>query len=110
MPNVKIFADERVFKSQEDALRAAMVGLRDLLCAELDVGVEACQLALLPVIGLEGQPAVNVEMLILPRPERDGATIRLVAGKVQDMLTKASESHTAVRLSMLDPETYVALK
>lgn len=110
MPNVKIFADDRVMADRRDALQAAMPGLRDLLCADLKVGVEACQLALVPVTGLPDQPQVNVELLLLPKADRDGDTVRAVAGKVRDMVAAASGAHTAVRISMLDPVTYVALK
>ena len=110
MPNVKIYADETVARDRGEALRAALPGLRDLLCAGLHVGIEACQIALLPVAGLADQPLVNVELLILPNADRDAATIRAVATGIRERLAEASGVHVAVRVSMLDPATYLALK
>lgn len=110
MPNVKIYAEEGLAAERAEALREALPGLRELLCAELKVGPEACQIALMPVAGLPDQPPVNVELLILPRPDRDAGTIRSVAARVREIFTAASGAHTAVRVSQLDPETYVALK
>lgn len=110
MPNVKIYVDETVWSERSGPLKATLAPIRDLLCTELKVDVSACQLALLPVCGLPDQPAINLEMMILPRPERTRDTITALAGKLQALLMQAGAARTAVRTAALDPETYVALK
>lgn len=111
MPIVKIHVDDTVHAARADKLRAALPPLRDLLCRELAVGPEACQLAVIPVAGLPDQPALNVELSIMPRAERTPERIRAVAGAVRELMSGAAGgAHTAVRVSQLNPETYVALK
>lgn len=110
MPNVKIFVDETLYPACQPALRAALGPLRDMLCKELQVDFAACQLAVLPVDGLPDQPPVNVELSILPRPERTRALILSVCGQVRALLGQATGAHVAVRVTSLDPETYIALK
>ena len=68
------------------------------------------QIAALPVVGLPDQPQVNAELLILPRSGRTPERIRAVAGTMRQMLEQASGLDVAVRVGMLDPETYLALK
>lgn len=110
MPNVKIYADEAVFAGRGDELRAALTGLQQILCADLRVGVEACQIALIPVIGPLNQPAVNVELSILPRADRTPDAIRQTAEHIRILVSTAAAAHTAVRVSALDPASYLALK
>lgn len=110
MPNLKIYADDNVPAASVAELKAALPGLRDLLCRELGVGPDACQLALIPVGGVSDQPLVNVELLILPRADRTPERLRAMAGAVRSLISGAAGAHTAVRVSQLDPETYVALK
>jgi hypothetical protein len=75
MPNVKIFVDEAVYADRKDALRAALPKLRDTICVELSVPVAACQLAIIPVMGMEGQPAANMELQYLATQDRTPAVI-----------------------------------
>lgn len=111
MPIVKIHVDDAVHAARAAQLRAALPPLRDLLCRELGAGPEACQLALIPVGGLPDQPALNVELSILPRAERTPDRIRALAGAMRQMMSDAAGgAQTAVRVSQLDPETYLALR
>lgn len=111
MPNIKIYVNETVYASRSAELKSALLELRDLLCRELGVGPEACQLAMMAVAGLPDQPLVNVELLILPRADRTPDAIRAVAVAVRSQISDATAgAHTAVRVSQLDPDTYVALK
>lgn len=111
MPNVKIYVDHAVWNEHETPVKAALSPIRDLLCHELKVDVSACQLAILPVHGLADQPAVNLEIMILPRPERTREAVTDVCGKLRALLTEASGgAHVAIRAAALDPETYIALK
>lgn len=110
MPNVKIYVDERHSTAVAPKLTAALPGLRALLCGRLAVEASACQIAVLSVLGLEDQPQVNAELLILPRPERTAERIRAVAEDVRAHLGAVTGLHVAVRIAMLNPATYQALK
>ena len=110
MPNVKIHIEEAVLAPCKAALVADLPGLRDLLCNELSVGPAACQLAVLPVLGLPDQPPVNVELAILPRPDRSREKLLALAGLIRARLEPLTGAPVAVRISQLDGASYVALK
>lgn len=110
MPNVKIYVEEQVFADRRDALTAALKPIRDMLCADLKVDIAACQFAVLPVMAMPDLPLVNVEMFILPRPERTREAVLAVCQNLRNMLQAASGVHVAIRVSHLDPATYIALK
>lgn len=110
MPNVKIYVDETLWADRHDALGAVLAPLRDLLCRELSVDVPACQFAVLPVMAMADLPRVNVEIAILPRPERTRDLVTALGRQVQALVAEAAGTHAAVRVSALDPVTYVALK
>lgn len=110
MPNVKIYVDDLLYPDCRERMVAVLTPLRDLLCREFQVDVPACQFALMPVAALPDLPRVNVEMAILPRPERTRDHILSVGQRMRDLLEAASGTHVAVRVTALDPETYVAMK
>ena len=110
MPNVKIFVDEGLYPAVKGALAAALAPLRDMLCRELAVDVPACQFAILPVGGMADLPLVNVEIAILPRPERTRDRLLAISADLRTILAAATGTHVAVRITTLDPETYIALK
>jgi hypothetical protein len=110
MPNVKLFVDGGLLADCGAALDAVLVPLRDLLCARLNVGPQAVHIVILPVRGLADQPPVNLELHILPRPERTQALIQDLCAAIRDMISAVTTRPTAVRCAMLDPATYVALK
>jgi hypothetical protein len=110
MPNVKIFVDEVIYPSCRGRLPAALGPILDMLCHDLDVDRPACQLAVIPVLAMPGLPPVNVEIAIMPRPERTRAVLLGVSTKLREMLGAATGTHVAVRVTTLDPETYIALK
>ncbi len=110
MPNVKIFVEERLYPVVREPLAKALGPVREMLCAELAVDVPACQFAVMPVGAMADLPLVNVEMAILPRPERTRDRVLAVCGLLRDMIGSATGTHVAVRVTALDPETYVALK
>src|SRR5689334_2330987 len=110
MPNLKIFVDETLYPECRDRLAAALGPIRSMLCDELKVEVPACQLALMPVLAMADLPRVNAEMQILPRPERTRDHMVAVSRRLQDMLSSATGAHVAVRVTSLDPQTYIALK
>ena len=110
MPNVKIYVDDAIYPQRRDRLVATLAPLRDLLCREFAVDVPACQFALMPVAAMPDLPRVNVEMAILPRPERTRERILSVGRQMREILEEASGTHVAIRVTALDPETYVAMK
>ncbi len=110
MPNVKIFVDETLLPQCRADLVAALTPLRAMLCASLNVPVPACQFAVLSVIAMPDLPRVNVEIHLMPHPDRTRESLTTLAAQVQAQIGAATASHTAVRIAMLNPQTYVALK
>lgn len=110
MPNLKLFVDDTALAAQRPQLAAALPELRALLCAGLDVTPSACQLAVIAVMGLADQPAINAELHLLPRPERSRARREDLARRLRDHLAAATGLSVAVRIALLDGESYVALK
>ncbi len=110
MPNVKFYVDETLPETSVMALKSALLPLRDMLCTSLKVDVSACQFAILSVVGLADQPKINVELMILPKPERTQEVVREVCRTLREMVGEATGHHVAVRAAALDPKTYVALK
>lgn len=110
MPNVKLFTDQAILSDCGAALETMLLPLRDLLCLRLDVAKSACHIVILPVRALSDQPPVNLELHILPRPERTPARLRDICAELQAMVSAVTGKATAVRCAMLDPQTYVALK
>ena len=110
MPNVKIFIDEAQYGAARDGLAAFLPDMRTSLCSSLSVGNEAFQLAIIPVLGMPDQPQINVELFLLERPDRTRAMVTEVAGQLREHIGHATGQSVAVRIAMLDPETYVALK
>ncbi len=110
MPNVKIYVDDGLYPVLRAPLLKALGPIRDMLAAELAVELPAFQFAVMPVAAMPDLPRVNVEMAILPRPERTPELILAVCGKLRAMVEAATGTHVAVRSSALDPESYIALK
>lgn len=110
MPNLKIYVDETIFEASRASLKEALPQIRNLLCEAFQVAPSACQLAVIPVLGLPDQPQLNIELSILPHVERTGTVIRAAAEKLCDLLRAVTGVHGAVRIAQLDPATYVALK
>jgi hypothetical protein len=110
MPNVKIYVDEAIYPSCRGRFEAALGPILDMLCHDLNVQRPACQIAVLPVLAMPDLPAVNVEMQIMPRQERTRAALLAVCTRLREMVGAVTGSHVAVRLTALDPETYIALK
>jgi len=110
MPNVKIFVDETRLPAVQERLTSLLPDLRSQLCEAFSVDLAAAQFAVIPVFGLPDQPPINVEMHILPRPDRTREAVLAVARQTRDRLREATGHHAAVRIATLDAETYVALK
>lgn len=110
MPNVKIYVDQTLLEERHAAINAILRPLRDCLCAELSVPAAACQLTIIPVLGLIDQPRANMEIQYLATPERTPTKITQACKVFRDLLATSIGSVPAVRATPLDPQTYVALK
>lgn len=110
MPNMKLFVDKDLMSRREAEIAAMLAPLRDLACRELEVPVSACQLAVIGVIGLPDQPLANMEFQYLATPERTPKRIGEVCAAFRAFLTGPLDTSPAVRATLLDPATYVALK
>lgn len=110
MPNVKIFVDDTLYPAIRETLVQSLGPIRDMLCDDLSVPVQACQFAVMPVAAMPDLPRVNVEMAILPRPERTRDLILALCTKLRGTVEAVTRTATCVRVTALDPETYIALK
>jgi hypothetical protein len=110
MPNVKIYVDEMIYAACRDRLSAALGPILDMLCSDLTVDRPACQIAVMPVLAMPDLPPVNVEVQIMPRPERTRDVLLAVCARLREIVGTATGSHVAIRVTTLDPETYIALK
>ncbi|MET0257642.1 MAG: hypothetical protein ABW179_03600 [Methylobacterium sp.] len=110
MPNVKLYIDETIYGSCRAALTETLPVLRETLCRELEVAASACQFAVIPVLGMSDQQGINVEMQIMPKPERTREVVIGVCEALRDLVGGATGASVAVRVATLDPVTYVALK
>ncbi|MCV9999290.1 hypothetical protein OE766_13625 [Pararhizobium sp. YC-54] len=110
MPNVKIYVDQALPAEAHEALATALVSVRALLAQALGVGPEAFQFAMLTVYAMDDLPPVNVEISILPTPGRTREKIKGVGEDLQRLLSAAAAARVAVRIGLLDPQSYLALK
>ncbi|MGV8949962.1 MAG: hypothetical protein ACOH2M_02580 [Cypionkella sp.] len=110
MPNVKIYVDEAIYPDRSAALAQALGPIRTMLCTALAVPPQACQFAVMGVLALPDQPPVNVELQIMPHPDRTRPALLAICAKLRDMLGAVTSTHVAVRLTTLNPDTYIALK
>jgi len=110
VPNVKIFVEQALFDQRRAVIADALLPIRDLLCSGLKVDVPACQFAVMPCIAMPDLPLVNIEMHILPKPERTRAAVLSVCHALRILVESVVGCHVAIRVMSLDPETYIALK
>lgn len=110
MPNLKIYVDQTIFDRDGPRLGEALEPIRTLLCDAFRVTPAACQMAVIPVLGVPDQPQVNIELLILPHAARTTEAIQAAAERLRVLLASVTEARVAVRVAQLDPTTYVALK
>ncbi len=110
MPNVKIYVDEAIYPTCRDRLAAALGPVLDMLCHDLTVERPACQMAVMPVLAMPDLPPVSVEMQIMPHPERTRAALLVICAKLRELVGAATGTHVAIRVTTLNPETYIALK
>jgi hypothetical protein len=109
MPNVKIYVDEDAFADHKVALTQALRPIREIVSKYLGTQQSACQLALIAAVSLKDQPAVNVEIHVMPRPDRTKEILEAMGAEIQLRLCDVTGSPVAFRCAQLDPLTYVTL-
>ncbi len=110
MANVKLFVDHALLSCSDAGLDGLMAEMRTLLCVRLQVAEAACQLAVVGVTGLPDQPAVNVELSILPKPERTREMLTALCEALRERVVRATGARAAIRCAQLDGTSYIALK
>lgn len=110
MPNLKIYADIAVQQEFGRALREALPDLASLLMDKLEVPRSSCQIALIWVEAPQDQPALNVELSIMPGPKRTQKLLAETGAALQDAIMAQKLARPAVRISQLDSATFVSLK
>lgn len=110
MPNLKLYVDQNSRAAAAAGLTAVLPDLRAALCARLSVPVSACQLAIITVEGMEDQRAINAELMILPAETRPHALRLQLAHELRDLIQAATGIEPAVRIALLDRDTYLGLK
>jgi hypothetical protein len=110
MPNVKFYIDGRHHPAAGDVIAAMLPDLRRMLCESLGVAREVCQFAVIETAGLDDQPAVNAELQLLTGPARTHEHLLGLARQLREELARATELTVAVRMSSIEPRSYVVLK
>jgi hypothetical protein len=110
MPLMKLYVDQSQPESVKTALKGAMSDLRALVCDRLDVPLAAAHLALIEHVGLPDQPQINIEIKYLGREDRTEEKIRGVGAEIRGKVSELCGITPAVRMAMLRPDEYTALK
>lgn len=110
MPNLKIYADSAIRSTSGAALKEALPAVASLLMDRLEVPRSACQIALIWVEAAADQPALNIELAIMPGPKRQRPLLEDLARALQARMIEIGLGQPAVRISQHDAETFVSLK
>lgn len=110
MPLVKIHVENALWQERQAGLKDALKPIRAMLCEVFKVDPSICQLAIIPVHGIDGQAPVAAEMRIMPRPDRTKDVVLQACERLRDMLAEAAGQPAVIRVMQLDPETYVVLR
>lgn len=110
MPNLKIFVDQSVGAETTERLHAVLPSLRELMCRQLDVPIALAQFALVPVLGLDDQAQLAVEMQILPKPERTREHLVSTCEALREALRAVADVKTAIRVTTVDPANYLVMR
>lgn len=109
MPNMKIYVDDSLFHACKPALVAALDPIRACIIRRLNVSQAACQISILPAIGLPDQALVNAEIQILPHADRTRAVLVAFGEEVRAILAAATGTRPAFRCMQHHPGSYVIL-
>ena len=108
MPNLKVFVDNTALP--KGLPLAARAELRDVLVDQLGVPEAACQIAVIAVQGLPDQPAANIEISLMPHPERTADALSDLGKALQSVVLSHVDAHSAFRCTLLDSSKYASIK
>ncbi len=108
MPNLKVYLDQNDQSWGLD--ETVLTRLRGALVDGLKVPTSACQLAVVPIQGLPGQPPANIELSVLSKPDRTPERLAELGQTLQDIVANAGPSRVAFRCTVMDRASYVVGK
>lgn len=108
MPLMSMQVDHALWQARGAALEAALPAVREMLCAQLSVPVEACHFTLWPVHGLSDQPGATIDLRVLEKPDRTVEQIRGAIERLREMMSGAAQTPVSVRVTVMDPARYFA--
>lgn len=108
MPLLSITVHQDIWSSCQEDLTEALPAIRQMLCEKLAVGQEFASLTITPVFGLPDQIKVNGDLRVLGKESRGPEVLQDVATTLQTLLSKAAGTHSSVRVTTMNPATYLA--
>ncbi|PRY86029.1 hypothetical protein [Donghicola tyrosinivorans] len=108
MPLLSITVHQDIWPACQEDLTEALPAIRQMLCEKLAVGQEFASLTITPVFGLPDQIKVNGDLRVLGKESRGPEVLQDVAEALQTLLSKAASSHASVRITTMNPATYMA--
>ncbi|WP_422367479.1 hypothetical protein [Pelagibius sp.] len=110
MPNVKIQVEEATLAEQRHKVLEVLDPLRQLICEKMGVPASACQIVVIPVMGLPDQPVANMDMFYISREGRTRDMVEGACVAFRALLESALDNKVAVRAIGFDQQTYLSLK
>lgn len=107
MPNVKLYVDDRVLIGIGDRLEPILTDLRAFLCPGFGVTEAACHLVVMGVRSLATQTPVNIELVILQRPDRPRDRVEAICADLQTLAQRLFAVPVAIRCTAMQAESYV---
>lgn len=110
MPLLSIAMDQALWQAEQEQLMAALPAIREMLCEKLAVGQAASHITVTPVFGLQDQPLVNADLRVLGKQGRGPEVLTEVASALQAQLSAACGRPASVRVTLMDPSAYLAVR
>jgi len=110
VPNLKVHVDKDAWNTHAGDITNKLLTLRDLVCMGLKADISACQIAVIPFGGIDGQAEVAIEVDYLPKPGRTREMVSQVCMQIKTLMVDATGCRVAVRATAVDPETYIVVR
>jgi len=109
VPNLKVHVNRDAWNVHENSITNKLPVLRELVCMGLKADISACQIAVIPFGGIDGQAEVAIEVDYLPKPERTREMVSQVCMQIKTLMIDATGCRVAVRATAVNPETYIVI-
>lgn len=110
MPNVKIHVDTALLSRATVEVDALLLQIRDMIITALGVTVEACHIVALAVRSPPGQTPVNIELVLLQKPDRSRSAVQDLCARLRDLAERALGAPAAIRCTLADHNTYIVIR